>query len=303
MDILRAMRVFVAVVDYGGFSAAARHLGVSGPAVTKQIKQLESHIGTQLLQRSTRRVSATDAGRRFRDACTMAIEGVDRAIGTAGGQSAEPFGQLRVNAPMTFGTKHLSPMVLAFKRRYPKVRVELALNDRVVDPLEEGFDVSLRIGREQESTSLVSRTIAPAHLALAAAPAYLDRAALLESPADLRHHDCLHYGYQQTGQRWRFGEGRDASSVAIGCVFWSNNGDVLREAALAGAGIVMLPTFIIGGDFQDGGLVRLLPNHPISSLSIQALYSRSSYVSATVTAFVEFLADNIGPRPQWDLLT
>jgi DNA-binding transcriptional LysR family regulator len=186
--------------------------------------------------------------------------------------------------------------------RHPQLRVELSLNDRFVDLIAEGFDVSLRISEPEHVTALMTRVLAPARRVLCAAPGYLDTAGILTEPGQLAAHRCLHYGYQQSGSRWLLSGPGGRRAWAVNCVFWSNNGEALRAAALAGQGVVLLPTFIVGGDLQEGNLIRVLPEYQVEDLSIQAVYARHRHASRSVTAFVDFVTEQMKGVPPWDLV-
>jgi DNA-binding transcriptional LysR family regulator len=185
---------------------------------------------------------------------------------------------------------------------YPDVHVELVLNDRFVDPIEEAFDVTLRIGTALSSTSLIAREIAPARRVLCASPQYLAAAGEPASPAELKQHRCLHYGYQSSGSQWRLQGPQGERSYAICCVMWSNNGEVLKDAALQHQGIALLPTFMVGNDLQEGQLQTILTDYAPPEISLFALYPRHRHLSAKTRLFVDLLARRFGGRPFWDLV-
>jgi DNA-binding transcriptional LysR family regulator len=189
-----------------------------------------------------------------------------------------------------------------FMAHYPDVRVELVLNDRFVDPIEEGFDVTVRIAQPNISTSLITRSIAPVRRVLCASPAYLAAHGEPGEPADLRHHRCLHYGYQETGNQWKLTGPRGEIPVQIHCVVWSNNGDALKQIALRDQGIVLLPTFIVGDELQAGRLRTVLCAYQPPDVSLSALYPRHRHLSAKTRMLVDFLIDRFGERPYWDLV-
>jgi DNA-binding transcriptional LysR family regulator len=300
MDSLQRIRAFVLVVDEGSFAAAARALGASRPAVTRYVAQLERELGAQLLARSTRRVSLTVAGRAFYARARELLDAAAAAVAAVASASAPFTGSIRVNAPMSFGTLHLAGAVSAFLIANPGLRLELVLNDRFVDLIAEGFDVSIRVAEPESVTSLVTRPLAPVRRVLCAAPGYLASAGVPDRPRALSAHRILCYGYQAAGPVWRL-EGPDgAVSVAVEAQLWSNNGDVLRHAALAGLGVAQLPTFIIGPDLESGRLVPVLPGWTASPLVAQALYPRHAHVSPRVTAFVDFLERWFSGAPPWE---
>lgn len=296
MDLFAQMQAFVRVVEAGGFAAAARSLGVSRSVVNKQVIALEQTLGAQLLHRSTRRVSPTGTGLAFRDRCADILDQVEEAMLAVRELQDTPRGTLRINAPMSFGVSYLSEMVAAYQERYNDVRVELVLNDRYIDPIEEGFDVTLRIGEPSASTSLISREIVTARRVLCASPAYLEAHGSPVDPAALREHDCLHYGYQASGSRWRL-QGPDGDQAwQIRCVMWSNNGDVLRTAALHGRGIALLPTFIVGDALRAGELQTVLDDHAPPPIALSVLCPRHRHLSARVRTFVDMVEARFGNR-------
>jgi DNA-binding transcriptional LysR family regulator len=302
MDRLQGMRAFVRVVEEGGFAAAARVLGLSRSVVNRSVSGLEDELGAQLLRRSTRRVTPTETGRAFYERSRRILEELDEAVASVTELQEKPTGTLRVNAPMSFGTRHLAPVIGAFMARYPEVRVELLLNDRFVDPIEEGYDLTLRIGEPVSSTSLVAREIGPARRVLCASPAYLDEVGEPSHPRELRRHRCLHYGYQESGSHWRLAGPGGEGSWAIGCVMWSNNGDSLKAAALAGQGLCLLPTFIVGDALQDGQLRTVLCDWSPPEIVLSVLYPRHRHLSAKTRLLVELLEETFGGRPYWDLV-
>jgi DNA-binding transcriptional LysR family regulator len=302
MDKLGNIRAFVRVVDRNGFAAAARDLGVSRSLVSKAVIRLENELGTQLLQRSTRRVTPTEAGLAFYDRALRILSDVEEALSAVRDLQEKPAGRLRINAPMSFGTLHLAPLVAEFMARYPDVQVELVLGDRFIDPIEEGFDVTLRIGERPALSSLMLREFVESKRVLCASPAYLRLAGEPVTPAELRQHRCLHYGYQDSGSHWRLAGPVDEKSWAIHCVMWSNNGEILKAAAIADQGIALLPTFIVGSALQEGSLRTLLNDYRPRATRLFALYPRHRHLSAKVRLFIDMLEELIGSRPRWDFV-
>jgi len=303
MDRFESMRAFTRVVEVSGFAAAARSMGISRSVVNKAVINLENELGAQLLTRSTRRVSPTETGLAFYDRCVQILVDLDEAIASVTELQEKPAGNFRLNAPMTFGTRHLATVVADFMAEYPQVHVELVLNDRFVDPIEEGFDMTIRIAEPEYSTSLITREIVAARRVLCASPQYLDRFGEPESPTELKQHRCLQYGYSGTVTQWRL-EGPDGpQSYSINCLMWSNNGEVLKGAALQHQGITLLPTFIVGDELQDGRLRTVLTGHPPTGLVVSALYPRHRHLSAKVRLFMHQLELRFGGRPYWDLVS
>ena len=301
MDRLDSLRAFTKVVEAGGFAAAARGMGLSRSVVNRAVIKLENELGAQLLRRSTRRVTATDTGLAFYDRCMRVLDELDEAVSAVTELQERAAGKLRVNAPMSFGTLHLSAIAAAYMAAYPDVRVELVLNDRFVDPLEEGFDVTVRVGRPTISSSLIVREIAPSRRVLCASPGYLREHGEPRHPSALKHHRCLHYGYLESGNQWRLaGADGIARSYALDCVMWCNNGEVLRNAAVADQGIALLPSFIAGEPLQDGLLRTVLAAYSPPETVVCALYPRHRHLSAKVRLFVDFLQRRLGARPPAD---
>ncbi|MEM7501480.1 MAG: LysR family transcriptional regulator [Pseudomonadota bacterium] len=303
MDTLENLRAFTQVIQTGGFASAARAMGLSRSVVNKRVIRLEDMLGVQLLRRSTRKVTPTETGLAFFERCLQLLADYDEAIVSVTEREDAPRGSLRVNAPMSFGTLHLSSVIAEYMQLYADVHVELVLNDRFVDPIEEGFDVTLRIAQPGNLTSLIARDIAPARRVVCASPTYLGEQGEPKTPLDLRRHRCLHYGYQESGSQWRLGGPNGERSYAIQCVMWSNNGETLKEAAVQGQGIVLLPTFIAGDALQAGQLRSILPDYPASTLAVCALYPRHRHLSAKVRTFVDLLEKRMGDRPYWDLVS
>lgn len=299
MDTLEGMRTYAAVVSEGSFSKAAERLGRSPQLVSKYVAQLEDRLGVRLLNRSTRRLSVTEAGQAYFERCQGIVAEVDELENAVGNMSEAVRGVLRINAPMTFGMHHLTPAIAEFQAAHPDLRVDLALDDRVIDIVREGFDLAIRIA-DLEASSLVARRLAPVNLAVCASPAYLERRGHPESPHDLASHECLGYTYSSARDRWRFTSANGVEEVQVSGRFCANNGDALRTAALAGHGLIMQPTFIVGDDLRAGRLVSVMPHHAVTPLNVYAVYAHRQYLSNKVRAFVEFLGDYFGPAPYWD---
>lgn len=303
MDRFDSMRAFTKVVEMRGFAAAAREMGLSRSVVNKAVINLENELGTQLLVRSTRKVRPTETGLAFYDRCIQILGDLDEAVASVQELQDRPTGNLRMNAPMSFGTQHLAPVVADFMAENPDLHVELVLNDRFVDPIEEGFDLTLRIAEPEYPTSLISKQIVPARRVLCASPAYLESAGEPASPAELRDRRCLQYGYSGTLHQWRLDGPEGEQSWPINCVMYSNNGEILKAAAVRDQGIALLPTFIVGEELQSGALQTVLPDFQPSALVVSAIYPRHRHLSAKVRLFVALLEARFGGRPYWDLVS
>lgn len=301
MDKLEAMRSFVGVVGYDGFSAAAREMGLSRSAVSKHVLDLEAALGVQLLNRTTRQVSPTEAGLAYYERARAILAEVEEADIAVSRQHDEPRGLLRLNAPMSFGTLHLGAALADFMAAHPDLQVQMTLNDRFVDPIAEGFDMTIRIAELSDST-LVARRIAPAHRVICATPDYLAANGVPKMPEDLRRRDCLHYGNLATGMQWKL-TGEDGDHwIPVAARLCANNAEVLRAAALRGLGIALLPTFVVGMDLQEGRLATVLDDFHAPPVNVYALYPPGRYLTAKVRLLIDFLVERFGGRPYWDLV-
>jgi DNA-binding transcriptional LysR family regulator len=290
------MRAFTEVVNHSGFAAAGRAMGQSRALVNKLVLQLETDLGVQLLQRTTRRVSPTDTGRAYYDRCIQILADVAEAEQAIAQLQVEPKGTLRINAPMSFGTSHLAPAIAQFMVQYPDLRVELVLNDRFIDPIEEGFDLTIRIAQLNPDDTLVTHVLIPVQRILCAAPTYLQQRGIPQTPQDLHHHDCLHYGYLATGNQWRLtGPDNQQQSVTIPCRYCSNNGEVLRDAAIQGLGIVLLPQFMVELALQTGQLQMVLADYCPPPITAYVAYPPNRHLSTKIQRFTQFLQDWFQP--------
>ncbi len=291
MDKLSAMTVFRRVVELEAFAAAARDLRISSASVSKQVSRLEEGLGVRLLNRTTRRLSLTEAGQAYYERCARILDDVAEAESEVSSAAASPRGRLRVSAPMSFGIRHIGPILPAFLSRYPDITVDLALSDRTVDLLEEGVDVALRIADLADS-SLIARRIGSIRRLAAASPAYLARRGEPSAPEDLVRHDCLIYAYQPREQAWTFVGPDGPVSVQVRGPLRANNGDVLAAAAVAGLGIVVMPTFIIGDRLREGSLRSLMPGWEPPGIGVHAVYPPGRHLSAKTRVFVDFVASS-----------
>jgi len=299
MDRVTSLSVFAKVVESSSFAAAARHFGLSPAMVSKHILSLEERLGARLLNRTTRQVSPTEIGREFYERSTRILADLDEAEQAASALQATPKGLLRLNGPLSFGIRHLAPAIIDYLAACPEAAIDVTLSDRVVDLVDEGFDLAIRIARLADS-SLIARRITPCRIVACAAPAYLKKHGAPRRPADLTAHNCLGYSYAALRNEWRFTGPDGAESVRIAGRLNANNGDVLRLAALRGEGIVIQPTFLIGDDLASGELVSILPGFVPDELVIQAVYPHSRHLSVKVRSFIDFLVARFGQDPEWD---
>jgi DNA-binding transcriptional LysR family regulator len=300
MDFVHAVRVFVRVADAGSFVRAAEQLDTSNAAVTRQVAGLEEHLGARLLHRTTRKISLTSVGEVFIEKARQILADIAETESIAGGRRAEPVGTLRVSAPLSFGIAHLSRLLPAFRNRYPKLRLDIDLSDRMVDLVADGIDVALRIAR-QPSDNLVARAIAPVRLVLCASPMYLKKHGTPQSPEELADHETLSYSYLSAGDSWEFVREGDASAIVhIRPAVHANNGELLRELAVTGGGIILQPSFIVGGDLTRGSLVPLLAEWKTAELTLYAVYLSQRQLPPKVRVFIDYLVESIGKEPYWE---
>ena len=300
MDRLAAIEAFVRVAELGSFSKAADRLHSSKSVVSRQVGALEAELGARLLHRTTRALTLTEAGRSYFEQAARILAELAAANASVGQLQAAPRGRLRVSAPVSFGFLHLAPAGPDFLDRHPDVEIDLVMNDRYVDLVDEGFDMAVRIGTLADS-SLVARRLAPARRTICAAPAYLQARGMPASPDDLKAHECLCYSNLGLSQEWRFvrPDGRPWPVEVRGRLH-ANNGDALRAAALRGFGLAVLPSFLVGRDFQSGVLVSVLEAFMAQDSGVYAVYPHARHLSPKVRAFVDFLAERFGPVPYWD---
>lgn len=300
MDRLAAIEAFVRVAECGSFSKAAERLNSSKSVVSRQVGALEAELGARLLHRTTRALTLTEAGRGYFERAGRILADLAEANSSVGQLQAAPRGRLRISAPVSFGFLHLAGVIPDFLERYPDVDIDLVMNDRFVDLVEEGFDTAVRIGKLEDS-SLVARKIAPARRTISASPAYLQKRGTPASPDDLKAHECLCYSNLGLSQEWRFvrADGRPWPVEVRGRLH-ANNGDALRAAALRGFGLAVLPSFLVGSDFQSGALVSVLDAFMAQDSGVYAVYPHARHLSPKVRAFVDFLAERFGPDPYWD---
>ncbi len=300
MDRLGNLEAFVRVVATGSFSEAARRLRTSKSLVSRQIAALEAELGARLFHRTTRSLSLTEEGRSYHDQVVRILAELEEADRSISQLRATPRGRLRVNAPMSFGFLHLAPAVPDFLARHSEVELDVTMNDRYVDLVEEGFDVAIRLGRLADS-SLVARRLAPMRRVVCASPYYLECHGTPATPEDLREHACLAYSLNTLVDEWRFVDAAGRPfSVEIKGPLRANNGDILRTAAIRDLGIASLPSFIIGNDLRVGALVSILEPFVVQDAGVYAVYPHSRHLSPKVRAFVDFLVERFGPVPYWD---
>ncbi len=300
MDRFADLKAFVAVVESATFSAAGERLGIAKSVVSRRVSQLERRLGSRLMNRTTRRLALTDAGRNFYQRAVHILADLDDAEQSVAAETTELRGSLKLAAPLSFGLRHLSSAIADFLIEHPAIELNLDLNDRNVNLVEDGFDMAVRIGDLPDST-LIARRLGLSRHVTCASPAYLRAHGTPAHPDDLRHHVGLQYsnlGYQQ---QWRYQTARGKVIHAQPRIrIRSNNGEALAAAAVAGLGITSGPTFILGGYIEDNSLLPLLSDYQRPPVGIHALYPPGRLMPRRIQAFSEFLAQRFSDTPYWD---
>jgi len=299
MDRFLEMQTFNAVVDAGSFVKAADALDMSKAAVSRYVVDMETRLGVRLLHRTTRKLSLTEEGQVFyarsKELLAELLEAEDEITSRRDAAS----GLLRINAPFTFGILHLAPLWGVFRALHPKVTLDVTLADRLVDLVEEGYDVAIRIAT-LENSSLVSKKLATTRMVLCASPAYLAQHGTPLHPSELTQHAVISYSYWSTRDEWKFTGPEGPVSVRTQPCMHTNNGDTCRAAALAHQGVILQPTFLVGADLAEGTLVELMPQYQSLEMGIYAVYPTRKHVSAKVRALIEFLSTHFAGRgPSW----
>ena len=307
MESLAPMRLFVATVRGGSFSEAARQLGCTPSAVSRQVGALEADLGVRLFTRTTRRLNLTEAGTALLEQSERILGEIDAMREAVRAVDASPRGLLRVTAPIVYGRLHLVPLLPEFLERHAEVEVNLVLSDAVVDLLENDIDVAVRIAALPDST-LIARRLASVERVICGSPAYLQQRGIPAAPADLREHACLPFRFHTAANVWRSGsnvwrlEGEDGlEEVSVNGPFTANNADALVIAALAGLGLILVPTWLVSDHLREGALVPVLGDYRVSpsdiETSVYAVYPSGRFLSPKVRAFIDFLVDHLGEQP------
>lgn len=298
-DALQEMAVFAKVVAAGSLSAAARELGSSPALVSRRLAALESRLGVRLVNRTTRSLNLTVEGSRYYEACTRVLGDIEEADAEVAAGRVKPQGALKVALPASFGHQHVAPLVPAFAARYPKVQLALALSDRNVNVMDEGYDLAVCIADLRDS-SLAARKLAPNRRVVCASPAYLAEHGTPRTPEDLAKHNCLVTRDFAGNWEYKARDGR-STSVRVQGRYSCDNWEVLRQWALAGLGIALKSTWDVYRELQNGSLVALLPDYVFhSDVAIYAVYPHRRFLPAKTRVFIDFLAESFGPDPYWD---
>ena len=296
------MTAFVAVVQAGGFSAAAAKIGISPSAVSKLIARLEKRLGVRLLHRTTRRIGPTPEGETYFQRAQRIVAEIDEADAEAGRQGLAPRGLLRVNTSVAFGTYQLAPLLPDFLRAFPEIKLELSLEDRFVDLVAEGHDIGIRTGRMADS-SLMSRHLGDAYRIICAAPSYIAKHGMPTTPEQLARHNCLGFSNQPQLNRWPLRLGSGVAPIDVAGNFAANNGDQIFQMAIAGLGLMRLATFVAAPAIKDGRLVEVLGKfNTREPLPVYAVWPAHRFQPPKIRAFVDFLVARFLPDPPWTRL-
>lgn len=301
MDRLTDLAVFIQVVDARSFTAAAHKLGIAKSVVSKYVTRLEDRLGVRLLHRTTRRLSLTEAGERLHQRCAIALDDIEEAERDIASHQEQPRGRLRVAAPMSFGLLHVTPALPEFLRAHPLVTVDLRLDDRPEDVIGAGIDVALRIADLADS-SLVARRLATIRFVTVASPEYLRVRGTPRHPDELSQHSCLVYTVRQPIWRYHDAGGREIA-VSVQGALQANNSLALRDALLAGIGLALTPSFVVGEELRDGRLVSVLDDYGTYTRELYAVLPERKHLTPKTRAFVEFVADRFRDPPAWDAVT
>jgi DNA-binding transcriptional LysR family regulator len=297
MDKFQALQAFIAVVDAGSFVRGAEALGLSKAAISRHVGELESQLGIRLMNRTTRRLSLTVEGEVFLARARELLAGWDEAEAEITSHAGEAMGQLKVNVPVSFGLLHLAPLWAAFMARHPRLTLEVTLSDRVVDLVDEGFDLAVRIARLPAS-SLVSRKLTSTRMVLCASPGYLRQHGTPAHPSELATHAVMAYNLLSLGEHWSFEGPAGPVTVKVSPRLRTNSGDTCRSIALADGGIVLQPTFLVGAELMSGALVEVLPQFRSITLDVYAVYPTRKHVTPKVRRLIDFLVEAF-QVPHW----
>jgi len=299
MGQLEDMQLFIRIVDAGGIGRAAEQLDIAKSAVSRRLVELEKHLGVRLLNRTTRTSSLTEAGRIYYKRALGIVDDVTELNSITADDNTSLQGAIKLAAPLSFGLCHLAGAIDDFIKQHANIRIHIDFSDRQVDLVEEGLDLAFRIA-ELKDSSLVARRICPIRFRLCASPAYLEKHGTPELPADLKNHRLLHYNMSASGY-WRLYDASGKESVIhVSGEITANNGDFLKRMAMAGHGIVQLPTFICWQELASGELVAVLPDYSLLQRYACAVYPLNRYLSQRVRILIEFLVERFGDEPYWD---
>jgi len=294
-EIFSAIPVFVAVIEAGSFSLAAERLGMTKSAVSKRISGLENNLGMRLFHRSTRKLTLTEAGQQFSDYARNSLYIAQQGIDATTLHQGKPKGTLKINAPMTFSRLHLAPHLKEFLDLYPDIKVLMHMDDKVVEMIEGGYDLGIRIG-ELKDSSLIAKKLAKCNSILCAAPEYLEKHGIPGTPYDLKHHNCIYYSFFQAGIEWTFFDNKEKIKIEPRGNFVVNNSDAICEMLLQGLGICQMPTFIVQKYLNSGHLTQILSQYSLPEHNIFAVYPERQHMPAKVRVFIDFIQQKLDSR-------
>ena len=300
MDKTAEMKIFIGAVEQGSFSAAGRALDLTPSAVSKQIQRLEDRLGVRLFNRSTRHIHLTEAGELFHERCKRIVDAIEEAEETVASLREQVRGRLKVSATAAFARGEVLPRLNAFLEQYPDLELQIELTDRPVDVVEEGFDAVIRLQEQVDDPSLIARKLAVNRRIICAAPAYIEAHGMPESPGDLLNHNCLTLYTVSRFNDWEFEGEEDSRVLHVSGNFQANTADALYAAALGGAGLARLSTWLVAPDIRAGRLVPVLPQYTHEKSAYYVLYPHRRHLSPKVRAFVDFLAEQFTPVPPWE---
>jgi len=298
MDRLTALNVFRHAVELGSFAAASRHLGLSPAAISKNVSELEAHLAVRLLNRTTRRMSLTEAGELYYDRVVQVLDDLEDADGALGPMQQVPKGLLRVSAPMTLTLARLSSAMPTFLSRYPEISLDLRMDDRRVNIVEDGFDIAIRASDRLEDSSLVARKLMSMPHVVCAAPSYLDRHGAPLSPGDLEDHTCIQFTLSGHADEWTFSKADASASVPIDGRYKATSSLAVRDALVAGFGLSLIPRLYVAENIAQGRLRTVLDDWSPVETSVYAVYPSRRHVVAKVRAFLDFLVEELGEGPE-----
>tara|TARA_R110001592_G_scaffold39934_1_gene131261 strand:+ start:3188 stop:4084 length:897 start_codon:yes stop_codon:yes gene_type:complete len=291
MDKFAALRGFVSAVEAGSFAAAGRALGVSRSQINRHVIALEDELGVQLLNRTTRSISVTPAGESYYQRARVILHDLEEARQSIQSAQREPQGEIRINAPHSFAVRHLAPALIEFLKQYPAISVQLALSDQFIDPVADGFDITVRIAKRVDNPALIEHEITQARRVLCASPEFLALHGPITQPQQLAVIPCLHYGNLPTGNNWRLLKDQGYVDVQVNGVLCANNADVLCEAATAGLGVALMPVFIAQEALASGELIPILQEYTLPPIYLSLVYPPSRHLSVRIRLLVKFIQD------------
>jgi len=300
MSHFEEIKAFTQIVEAGSITAAAERLSLAKSAVSRRLSELEQRLGVELFHRTTRKMILTDSGQGFYERSSRILADLEEAENAVSQAHQELSGELRVAAPLSFGVMHLGPAITEFQKLHPAIRFDIDFNDRQIDLIQEGFDVGIRIA-ELEDSSLIARKLASNSIIVCASPDYLDKYGTPTTPEELIDHHCLTYSYLPNPNQWNFIDMLgQVQTIRVKSSMQSNSGNYLRDAAIAGLGVLRQPTFIAYDEIKKKELVPILQDYEIPSVNAYAIYPPTRHLSQRVRTFIDFLVDRYAGEPYWE---